>query len=118
MERDRTRRPHQRHTAWIAYVNKGSITDASGTMNQKWWESAFLEKQAGTGRSSSCTAPASPWRLKKTIANDIETLEAQTALIASLVESKFTDLQPASLVNLASLQTKGSLSTQLIEHTR
>ena len=34
-------------TAWIAYVNKGSITDASGTVNQKWWESAFLEKQAG-----------------------------------------------------------------------
>jgi ketosteroid isomerase-like protein len=34
-------------TAWIAYVNKGSITDASGTVNQKWLESAFLEKQAG-----------------------------------------------------------------------
>jgi ketosteroid isomerase-like protein len=35
-------------TAWIAYVNKGSITDASGTVNQTWLESAFLEKQAGT----------------------------------------------------------------------
>jgi ketosteroid isomerase-like protein len=35
-------------TAWIAYVNKGSITDASGTtMNQNWLESAFLEKRAG-----------------------------------------------------------------------
>jgi ketosteroid isomerase-like protein len=34
-------------TAWIAYINKGSISDASGTMNQKWLESAFLEKQAG-----------------------------------------------------------------------
>jgi ketosteroid isomerase-like protein len=34
-------------TAWIAYVNKGSITDASGTMNQNWLESAFLEKQTG-----------------------------------------------------------------------
>jgi len=34
-------------TAWIAYVNKGSITDASGTMKQNWLESAFLEKQAG-----------------------------------------------------------------------
>jgi ketosteroid isomerase-like protein len=34
-------------TAWIAYVNKGSIADASGTVNQKWLESAFLEKQAG-----------------------------------------------------------------------
>jgi Domain of unknown function (DUF4440) len=35
-------------TAWIAYVNKGSITDASSTVNQTWLESAFLEKQAGT----------------------------------------------------------------------
>jgi ketosteroid isomerase-like protein len=34
-------------TAWIAYVNRGSITDASGTANQTWLESAFLEKQAG-----------------------------------------------------------------------
>jgi ketosteroid isomerase-like protein len=34
--------------AWIAYVNKGSITDASGTVNQNWLESAFLEKPAGT----------------------------------------------------------------------
>jgi len=34
--------------AWIAYVNKGSITDASGTVDQNWLESAFLEKQAGT----------------------------------------------------------------------
>jgi hypothetical protein len=35
-------------TAWMAYVNKGSITDASGTtVNQTWLESAFLEKQAG-----------------------------------------------------------------------
>ncbi|HTF71962.1 MAG TPA: hypothetical protein VK638_55775 [Edaphobacter sp.] len=34
-------------TAWIAYVNKGSINDASGTVNQNWLESAFLEKQAG-----------------------------------------------------------------------
>ena len=35
------------NTAWIAYVNKGSITDASGTTNQKWLESAFLRKEAG-----------------------------------------------------------------------
>jgi ketosteroid isomerase-like protein len=34
-------------TAWIAYVNKGSIGDASGTTKQNWLESAFLEKQAG-----------------------------------------------------------------------
>ena len=59
------------NTAWIAYVNQGSITDASGTTNQKWVESAFLEKQAGTGRSFSCTAPASPWHLKTTMTNDI-----------------------------------------------
>jgi ketosteroid isomerase-like protein len=36
------------NTAWVAYVNKGSITDASGTVKQNWLESAFLEKQAGT----------------------------------------------------------------------
>ena len=35
------------NTAWIAYVNKGSISDASGTRNQKWLESASLQKQAG-----------------------------------------------------------------------
>jgi ketosteroid isomerase-like protein len=34
-------------TAWVAYVNKGSITDAAGTRNQQWLESAFLVKQAG-----------------------------------------------------------------------
>ena len=34
-------------TAWIAYVNEGSIGDASGTTKQNWLESAFLEKQAG-----------------------------------------------------------------------
>jgi len=33
-------------TAWIAYVNKGSITDASGTTQVNWLESAFLQKQA------------------------------------------------------------------------
>ena len=36
------------NNAWLAYVNKGSIADASGTVNQTWLESAFLEKQAGT----------------------------------------------------------------------
>src|SRR4030081_3213686 len=35
------------NTAWIVYVNQGSITDASGTLSQKWLESAFLQKQAG-----------------------------------------------------------------------
>jgi ketosteroid isomerase-like protein len=35
------------NTAWIAYIDKGSIGDASGTANQQWLESAFLEKQAG-----------------------------------------------------------------------
>ncbi|WP_150133096.1 nuclear transport factor 2 family protein [Acidisarcina polymorpha] len=35
-------------TAWIAYINKGRITDASGTIDQQWLESAFLEKQAGS----------------------------------------------------------------------
>ena len=31
--------------AWVAYVNKGSITDSSGTKDQEWLESAFLERQ-------------------------------------------------------------------------
>jgi hypothetical protein len=34
-------------TAWVAYVNKGSVTDASGTVKQNWLESAVLQKQAG-----------------------------------------------------------------------
>jgi ketosteroid isomerase-like protein len=34
-------------TAWIAYINKGSITDSSGTKSQQWLESAFLQKQGG-----------------------------------------------------------------------
>jgi len=34
-------------TAWIAYVNKGSITDASGTSPQSWLESGFLKKRDG-----------------------------------------------------------------------
>jgi hypothetical protein len=34
-------------TAWIAYVNKGTIGDAAGTVNQNWLESAFLQKHAG-----------------------------------------------------------------------
>jgi hypothetical protein len=36
------------NTAWIAYVNDGSISDASGSVHQQWLESGFLEKQAGT----------------------------------------------------------------------
>jgi ketosteroid isomerase-like protein len=35
------------NTAWIAYVNKGSITDSSGKVDQQWLESAFLQKQEG-----------------------------------------------------------------------
>jgi ketosteroid isomerase-like protein len=35
------------NTAWIAYVNDGSISDASGTVHQQWLESSFLEKQTG-----------------------------------------------------------------------
>jgi len=35
------------NTAWIAYVNEGSITDDSGRVNQEWLESTFLEKEAG-----------------------------------------------------------------------
>jgi ketosteroid isomerase-like protein len=33
--------------AWIAYVNKGSITDVEGTRPQSWLESGCLEKRDG-----------------------------------------------------------------------
>jgi len=33
--------------AWIAYVNRGSITDASGTQDMQWLESAVLKRQHG-----------------------------------------------------------------------
>jgi ketosteroid isomerase-like protein len=36
------------NTAWIAYINRGSIADASGNVNQQWLESAFLQEQAGS----------------------------------------------------------------------
>lgn len=36
--------------AWITYVNRGSITDASGKTDVTWLESAVLEKEAGTWR--------------------------------------------------------------------
>jgi ketosteroid isomerase-like protein len=51
------------NTAWIAYTNKGSISDSSGIVNQKWLESAFLEKQAGTWKivfMHSTRVPAQP----------------------------------------------------------
>jgi ketosteroid isomerase-like protein len=35
------------NTAWIAYVNQGSISDASSTTDQAWLQSAVLQKQAG-----------------------------------------------------------------------
>jgi ketosteroid isomerase-like protein len=35
-------------TAWVAYVNKGSITDSSGTKDQQWLESAFLQKEGAS----------------------------------------------------------------------
>ena len=34
------------NTAWIVYLNKGSITDACSTTNQKWLESGFPQKRA------------------------------------------------------------------------
>ena len=34
------------NSGWIAYTNKGSITDSSGTVKQNWLESAFLQRQA------------------------------------------------------------------------
>ena len=34
-------------TAWIAYVNRGSLTDASGTKPLSWLESACLNRVGG-----------------------------------------------------------------------
>jgi hypothetical protein len=57
--------------AWIAYANKGSITDASGTMNQPWFESAFLQKtRRHPGRSRSCTIAASLLYLKTALTTE------------------------------------------------
>jgi ketosteroid isomerase-like protein len=36
--------------AWITYVNRGSVTDASGTKNVTWLESAVLARQEGRWR--------------------------------------------------------------------
>lgn len=36
--------------AWIAYVNRGSIKDASGTEDVTWLESAVLQKEKGAWR--------------------------------------------------------------------
>jgi ketosteroid isomerase-like protein len=33
------------NSAWIAYLNKGTITDPTGKRDQDWLESAFLEKE-------------------------------------------------------------------------
>jgi ketosteroid isomerase-like protein len=37
-------------TAWITYVNRGSIKDASGTKDVTWLESAVLGKEKGVWR--------------------------------------------------------------------
>jgi ketosteroid isomerase-like protein len=36
--------------AWITYVNRGSIQDASGTKSMNWLESAVLRKEQGNWR--------------------------------------------------------------------
>ena len=50
-------------TAWIAYVNKGAVTDESGTKAQSWLESAFLERSGGVWKivfMHSTRVPAAP----------------------------------------------------------
>ncbi len=42
--------------AWIAYTNRGSLQDESGTKSLTWLESAFLHKEGTCGRSSSSIA--------------------------------------------------------------
>ncbi len=36
--------------AWITYINQGSITDAAGTKDVTWLESAVLQKEKGIWR--------------------------------------------------------------------
>jgi hypothetical protein len=50
-------------TAWIAYVNKGSITTGSGTSDEQWLESAFLQRKSGNWKIvfiHSTRVPSSP----------------------------------------------------------
>jgi ketosteroid isomerase-like protein len=50
--------------AWIAYVNRGSVTNASGKHDYLWLESAVLQKQSGVWKivfmQSTRVPPASP----------------------------------------------------------
>ncbi len=46
----RTRSSHFWDIAWITYVNRGSIKDASGTKDVTWLESAVLQKEKGIWR--------------------------------------------------------------------
>ena len=54
--------------AWIAYVNHGSIKEGSVTQDQKWLESAVLEKQNATWKivfvQSTRVPPAAPQAMK------------------------------------------------------
>ena len=55
-------------TAWIAYVNRGSISDGSGTTIQQWLESAFLQKQGRNWKivfMHSTRVPTSPQENRK-----------------------------------------------------
>lgn len=48
------------NTAWVTYVNRGSVQNASGTTKVTWLESVILEKEAGRWRvrfASSARAP-------------------------------------------------------------
>lgn len=38
------------HTAWITYLNRGSVADAAGKKDVSWLESAVLRKEKGTWR--------------------------------------------------------------------
>ena len=52
------------NNAWIAYVNRGSITNATGKQDQQWLESAVLQQQSGVWKilfmQSTRVPPAPP----------------------------------------------------------
>jgi hypothetical protein len=73
-------------TAWVAYVNKGSITDATGTVNQNWLESAFLQKQGGLWKIVFMHSTRVPIATQESLENDIKV--ANDDLLSSAAATK------------------------------
>jgi SnoaL-like protein len=68
------------NTAWIAYVNRGSITDTSRTAKQTWMESAFLQKQAGIWKIAFLHGTRVPEAPRQNLPSDIASVSAHVRL--------------------------------------